>query len=40
MVGPPAGWRAVAVTIMEEPDPRGERDTILPFEVRSWRLTR
>jgi len=36
----PKGWRAAPVTIMEEPDPRGERDAILPFEVRSWRLTR
>ncbi len=39
-LGLPRGWRASPVTIMEEPDPRGERNTILPFEVRSWRLSR
>ncbi|MEP7241538.1 MAG: glycoside hydrolase family 38 C-terminal domain-containing protein, partial [Devosia sp.] len=40
MFTPPPGWQATAVTILEEPDPRGERDAILPFEVRSWRLSR
>ncbi len=34
------GWTPQPVTLLEEADPRGSRDTILPFELRSWRLTR
>lgn len=33
-------WRATPVTLLEEPDPRGEREGFKPFEVRSWRLAR
>jgi len=35
-----AGWSAAPVTLMEEPQQRDAAIDLLPFEVRSWRLTR
>jgi alpha-mannosidase len=34
------GWKADAVTLMEEPHKRTASAALMPFEVRSWRLTR
>jgi alpha-mannosidase len=34
------GWSASAVTIMEEPQTRDATSTLMPFEVRSWKLTK
>lgn len=34
------GWRAAPVTLMEEPQQRQSDADLMPFEVRSWRLTR
>lgn len=34
------GWAAAAVTIMEEPQTRDATSDLMPFEVRSWKLTR
>ena len=34
------GWTARPVTILEEPQARYARLGLMPFEVRSWRLTR
>ena len=34
------GWSAGAVTIMEEPQAREATSALMPFEVRSWKLTK
>ena len=34
------GWTASAVTLMEEPQKRTANSALMPFEVRSWKLTR
>jgi alpha-mannosidase len=34
------GWSATAVTIMEEPQARDAAAELMPFEVRSWKLTK
>lgn len=34
------GWSASAVTLMEEPQARTASADLMPFEVRSWKLTR
>jgi alpha-mannosidase len=34
------GWTAAPVTILEEPQKRDASAALMPFEVRSWRLTR
>lgn len=34
------GWSQIPVTIMEEPQTRAAHSALMPFEVRSWRLTR
>jgi alpha-mannosidase len=34
------GWKAAAVTLMEEPQERTASAALMPFEVRSWKLTR
>ena len=34
------GWSAAPVTILEEPQVRRSPAQLMPFEVRSWRLTR
>ncbi|HVY51256.1 MAG TPA: glycoside hydrolase family 38 C-terminal domain-containing protein [Devosia sp.] len=34
------GWSAVPVTLLEEPQSRAADVGLLPFEVRSWRLSR
>ncbi len=34
------GWTASPVTILEEPQARAAACDLMPFEVRSWRLTR
>ena len=34
------GWKADGVTIMEEPQKRSATSPLMPFEVRSWKLTR
>ena len=34
------GWSATAVTLMEDPQQREAPLALLPFEVRSWRLSR
>ncbi len=34
------GWSAEAVTIMEEPQTRDATADLMPFEVRSWKLTK
>jgi alpha-mannosidase len=34
------GWSAAAVTIMEEPQQRDAMMDLMPFEVRSWKLTK
>jgi alpha-mannosidase len=34
------GWSAAAVTIMEEPQARDATSALMPFEVRSWKLTK
>ncbi|HWV02765.1 MAG TPA: glycoside hydrolase family 38 C-terminal domain-containing protein [Devosia sp.] len=35
-----AGWKSEPVTILEEPHKREAGAALMPFEVRSWRLTR
>ncbi|OJX55610.1 glycoside hydrolase family 38 C-terminal domain-containing protein [Devosia sp. 66-22] len=35
-----AGWSTAPVTIMEEPQRRSAELGLMPFEVRSWKLTR
>jgi alpha-mannosidase len=34
------GWNAAPVTILEEPQKRDAASELMPFEVRSWRLTK
>jgi alpha-mannosidase len=34
------GWNTAAVTLMEEPQDRDAKVALLPFELRSWKLTR
>jgi alpha-mannosidase len=34
------GWSTAPVTIMEEPQQRSAELGLMPFEVRSWKLTR
>jgi alpha-mannosidase len=34
------GWNTAAVTLMEEPQNRDAKVALLPFELRSWKLTR
>jgi len=34
------GWNATPVTLLEEPQKRDASVDLLPFELRSWRLTR
>jgi alpha-mannosidase len=34
------GWNAAPVTIMEEPQKRDAPAALMPFEVRSWKLTK
>jgi alpha-mannosidase len=34
------GWSTAAVTIMEEPQTRDAASALMPFEVRSWKLTK
>jgi alpha-mannosidase len=34
------GWTAAPVTILEEPQQRDAPAALMPFEVRSWKLTR
>ena len=38
---PPQGWRdAGPVNLLEEPAPSDNRQSLAPFEIRSWRITR